>query len=154
MIDQKMRISEAGLALIVRKGMRGENQYLTQWNDKWQAFSLVGGHRKRQESFRDCCIREIEEELGLTRNIDFQLAPPHEGQACEYMAFSQAARVETLYRFQLFVTEILTSEGMQKIDTNVANQWVGQSEIRNQKVSDGRSISDQLLQIVNRLNLS
>ena len=39
-----MRISEAALALITRVNMRGEMEYLTQWNEKWQAYSLIGAH--------------------------------------------------------------------------------------------------------------
>ena len=50
-----MRVSEAALALITRVTPQGEAEYLTQWNEKWQAYSLIGGHREPDESFRDCC---------------------------------------------------------------------------------------------------
>ena len=43
-----MRISEAALALITRINAHGETEYLTQWNEKWQAYSLIGGHREAQ----------------------------------------------------------------------------------------------------------
>ena len=54
-----MRFSEAALALITRVNAQGETEYLTQWNEKWQAYSLIGGHHEEGESFRECCIREI-----------------------------------------------------------------------------------------------
>ncbi len=58
-----MRTSQAALALFSRVNSHGENEYLTQWNKAWQAYSLIGGHVEVGETFRACCVREVVEEL-------------------------------------------------------------------------------------------
>src|SRR5438128_10124068 len=73
-----MRLSEAGLALVRRVGPDGAPEYLVQWNDNWQRFSLPGGHVEPGESFRACCAREVAEELGLSAGTDFRVAPEPE----------------------------------------------------------------------------
>ena len=67
-----IRLSEGGIALFQR-AVRGKRQWLAQWNENWQAFFFVGGHRQESETFRQCVIREIEEELDLAGS-DFTVA--------------------------------------------------------------------------------
>ena len=42
-------------------------------NAKWQALSLIGGQKHDDEKFRECCIREVCEELALSLD-QFQVA--------------------------------------------------------------------------------
>ncbi len=69
-----MRTSVAAFGLFRRDAGRGRVEYLAQWNDGWNAFHFVGGHKRDHESFRACCVREIGEELGLAEDRDFRVA--------------------------------------------------------------------------------
>lgn len=143
-----MRVSEAALALITRIGPGGVKSYLTQWNQKWQAYSLIGGHRRLDESFRDCCIREVEEELGLQRDIDFYVALEPITPQCEYCAFSQSARVMTQYRIELFPTQINSSRCIEKLSTIPGNRWVTEPEARNKLTNDDQPVAVQVMTIL------
>jgi hypothetical protein len=76
MIDQKLRISEAGLALIVRKGLQREHCYLTQWNDKWQAYSFV-------EDFGILAVPPHSGELRLQVGEERDVAAVRQNAGCE-----------------------------------------------------------------------
>ena len=65
-----MRLSEAAVALI-RREQDGRTFWLARWNRNWRAYHLVGGHRRPGESFRDCLVREIAEELHLREGTDY-----------------------------------------------------------------------------------
>lgn len=140
-----MRVSEAGLALIRRTGPGGTPEYLTQWNDKWQRFSLIGGHREPGESFRACCAREVTEELELTAGTDFRVAPEPVVPVCEYRALSGSAGVETQYRVALFEVELLTPEAIAKVDADPGNRWVREPEVRRHfTFTDRRAVAAQV----------
>jgi len=53
-----MRMSSTALA-VFQKSKRP----LSQWNENLNAYSLICGHLEIGESFRECCEREIIEEL-------------------------------------------------------------------------------------------
>ena len=59
-----MRQSQATVALI-RPVHDGQNLWLAQWNPKWRQFHFVSAHRRPDETFRECLVREIAEELEL-----------------------------------------------------------------------------------------
>ena len=63
--EKPLRQSEGGIAVIRRAGRSGRAEWLAQWNERWAAFFLIGGHRETGESFRDCVTREVAEELEL-----------------------------------------------------------------------------------------
>lgn len=139
-----MRISEAGLALITRPGPDGTTEYLTQWSDSWHMYALIGGHVEAGESFRTCCVREVSEELELTPDIDFRVAPDPVMPLREYTAISKAAGVPTLYRVELYATELVTDEARKKVDARPENRWLLLSEIRKMFTVDGKPISAQV----------
>jgi hypothetical protein len=60
-----MRQSLASIALI----QRNQRQWLAQWTENWQGYHFVGGHKRPDESFRDCVIR-VAEELLLAEGTD------------------------------------------------------------------------------------
>jgi len=59
-----MRESLGALALIRKEAEEG-TLWLGRWNRHWRSYSLVGGHKHPQETFGECIIREVGEELGL-----------------------------------------------------------------------------------------
>lgn len=139
-----MRTSEAGLAL-VRRARPGEAaEYLAQWSDTWRQLSLVGGHVEPGESLRDCCVREVEEELGLVAGTDFRVAAAPAAPACEYRAVSGSAGVETRYRIELYPTELLTPRAAAAVAADPANRWLTLPEIRRGAAADGRPVSAQV----------
>src|SRR5262249_10543528 len=101
-----MRTSTAAMALIRRESAGGP-EWLTQWNEGWQSFHLVGGHRAEGESFRECCARELSEELGLCAGADVRLGDAPAAHL-EHVAFSRSAGVETAYTVELFDAELIT----------------------------------------------
>lgn len=141
-----MRISEAALALITRVNARCETEYLTQWNEKWQAYSLIGGHRDEGESFRECCMREVEEELGLKRDVDFILAEAPIGPPLQFTGFSRSAQVETKFVFELFQATLL-----RPIIRFDECHWVTCSEAKCGSTTDGREIADQVFRIMSHV---
>ena len=143
-----MRTSEAALALITRINPQMETAYLTQWNEKWQAYSLIGGHREEGESFRDCCIREIAEELALVSENDFHVANEPLNGFCQYTAFSQSAKVMTKYRVQLFNTKLLHQEVYRKISSDPVNCWLTSAEITRMSTPTGDIVSSPVATVL------
>jgi 8-oxo-dGTP pyrophosphatase MutT (NUDIX family) len=74
-------------------------------NEHWQRYSFVGGHKRPDESFRDCMIREIAEELLLGEGRDFLVADRPLARL-EYTAWSQSAGQETRYTIELFQVQL------------------------------------------------
>lgn len=141
-----MRISEASLALITRVNAQGETEYLTQWNEKWHAYSLIGGHREEGESFRECCIREVEEELGLTRDVDFILTDSPINPSLRFTGFSRSAQVDTMFVFELFEAMLCCSIGR----LNDCH-WVQFAEAKSGIAPDGRAIADQVFRTISHV---
>ena len=137
-----MRVSIAGLACIRRVGAAGP-EYLTQWSDRWGMFSLVGGHVEAGETFRECCVREIEEELELTVGVGFSIAERPFRSEVEYTAMSGGAKVETRYRVELFAVE-LTTAAVARVNAKPANRWLTPAEIAAGTTTDGQPISAQV----------
>ena len=138
-----MRISEAALALFARPGADGDREFLTQWNEKWQAYSLIGGAREPGESFRECCIREVVEELELVPGQDFRIATTPVGERMEYIAFSAAAKTDTQYRIELY-RAWLTPQADLRVASHPENRWIRESRIMTGCTEDGRPIADQV----------
>src|SRR5262245_43224915 len=95
-----MRQSIAALALIHRQ-FDGQTLWLAQWNEAWQAFNFVGGHKRDEESFCDCMARELREELGLHEGTDL-LVPTAPVLHLEYEAVSRRTGEQTAYVIELF----------------------------------------------------
>src|SRR2546423_5170703 len=101
-----MRTSISALALIHRTTPSGERAWLTQWNARWQALSMVGGHKHDDESFRTCCVREIGEELSLRPDHDYRVADQPRGHL-EFDDWSRSAHEQTHYVLEIFDVELL-----------------------------------------------
>lgn len=140
-LSRSLRRSEGGIALIER-AILGKREWLAQWNEQWKAFFFIGGHREGSESFRECVIREIEEELGLTpAECPVAASPAHH---LEYRAISRIAGELTAYTMELFFAHP-TRGGLEKIDGhNPINKWLDEDEICRMETHDGRSVSVSL----------
>ena len=134
-----MRNFVAAIALIQRAA-RGQTLWLARWNGNGNAFSFVGGHKDGDESFRDCLIREVTEELGLEPDADFVVAEQAHSHL-EYVAWSDGARAQTAYTMELYPLELTGDFAHEKIDSDPDNRWLGPSEIQATRTSDGKPIS-------------
>lgn len=133
-----MRRSESSVALI-RREEGGEVLWLARWNSKWRAFHFVAGHREPAESPRECLVREMNEELGLTEGSDFTAATVPRAK-CEFDDWSDGAKAETRYVMTSFDVE-LTDASCRSIEADPANRWLSESEIREGRCRDGRPVS-------------
>ena len=126
---------------MITKEVNGETHYLAQWNDKWKAFFLVGGHRENGESYRECVVREVCEELDIQED-NFQVSPEAREQL-EYCAISNRTKLLTNYRHHLFDVSL---------DTHLAegsnNAWLSAEEVFRSETNDGRMISDTMQLLV------
>ena len=144
-----MRTSIAAMALI-RKEEGGQTLWLAQWNSRWRRFHLVGGHRESGESFRECVVREIEEELGLRDGAGVAVAAEPTAHV-EFVAFSEGQREETAYTMELFDAELTTAAAREKVDAAEENRWLSESEIRLGLCKDGRPISPTLERLLAKI---
>ena len=144
-----MRRSEAAVALI-RREVESSTRWLAQWNEGWEAFSFVGGHKRDNESFRECMVREIQEELGLRDGADV-LVPSAAVLHLEYTAFSRRAGAETDDVMELFEVALVGDQSMAAIAGNLANRWLSEPEIMACRCHDGRPVSETPRRFLNSL---
>lgn len=137
-----MRTSFAALA-IIRRRQSGTPQWLVQWNEGWQCLALIGGHKHTDESFRECIVREVMEELHLENNTNFRAAAEPLAHL-EYTAWSARAQAETAYAVELFAVELIGSGAEQHVAADPDNRWITAEEIAAGRTADGKSISDTL----------
>jgi 8-oxo-dGTP pyrophosphatase MutT (NUDIX family) len=131
------RTSEGGIA-IVERHFAGRTEWLAQWNDNWKALFFIGGHRQPGESFRECVVREIQEELNLTlQEFTVAATPAHH---VEYKAQSSSAGELTAYVMELFETQ-LSQSVLARVEQDTRNRWLSEGEIRGLEAHDARPIS-------------
>ena len=141
-----MRRSESAFA-IIRRHEQGRTLWLAQWNARWGAYHVVGGHREPGESFRECLVREVGEELHLREGLDYQFAsvPP---VPLEFTAFSEGARAQTRYIMELFLVE-LSPEACSNVGDDAGNRWLSETEIEAGQTHDGRRVSPTMKRLCN-----
>jgi 8-oxo-dGTP pyrophosphatase MutT (NUDIX family) len=144
-----MRRSQAAVALIRRP--QGDNAlWLAQWNPKWQAFHFVGGHKRPSETFRECVVREVAEELRLSEQAEFSAAREpilH----LEYSAWSESANAETCYMMELFEVE-LTDAARRRVETGSENCWLTEAEIHAEQTLHGQRVSATMNRLLGELS--
>jgi 8-oxo-dGTP pyrophosphatase MutT (NUDIX family) len=134
-----MRQTAAAFAWIERETPQGP-RVLSQWNRKWLAFNLIGGHREPHESIRACVVREITEELGLTKPQFDVSAEPF--AVIEFSAHSVPADELTTYTMTLFRATIVEATAFQRIEQNHDNRWLSPMELASGVTADGHRISE------------
>jgi len=137
------RKSEAALAWITRVNSSRGIEYLTQWNDAWQAFSLIGGHVEDGETFQQCCIREIEEELECSP--DEIVVDDVPICTLRFRERSKAAGAETDYEWQIFMARI-TEDRLGRLPATCG--WLDAQQARRKVTIDGQAIADQVWRVV------
>ena len=141
-----MRTSDAALALITRCNSAGATEYLTQWNDAWQAYSLIGGHVEEGETFRQACVREVVEELSCPE-ADVEVGPcPY--ASLRFREYSRAAQEETDYHWQVFITRVSESVLQALSEEPGECAWVTADHIRSCRTTNGEPIADQVRRVL------
>jgi 8-oxo-dGTP pyrophosphatase MutT (NUDIX family) len=143
---QPARRSVAALALITRQE-QGQTLFLVQWNIHWRALSLVGGQKRPEETFRDCLVREIGEELGLALGDDYQIGdqPP---VRLEFEAFSEGAWELTSYIMEIIWVALKEDSALGKVAANPDTRWVSEAEILGGRCADSTRISPTLARVL------
>lgn len=142
----KERLSRSSVALISRRH-DGEMRWLTRWNRPWSSLAFVGGHKEGAETYQQCILREIQEELGLVDGLDFTLvAEPR--AVLEFDAFSERAQVETGYVMTLYDVLLLDTPETAALDRDPDVRWVTEAEIRARRNAEGLPISPTLARIL------
>jgi 8-oxo-dGTP pyrophosphatase MutT (NUDIX family) len=135
------RRSVAGLALFQRED-QGRKQWLSRWNDRWNRYFFVGGHKEKTETFRDCVVREVGEELGLSEHDDFEAsADPRDAPDLKgFEEWSVAAWQQTHYEIELYDCE-LKEDARRLVAKDAANRWLSEAEIKAERSADGKLVS-------------
>jgi 8-oxo-dGTP pyrophosphatase MutT (NUDIX family) len=145
-----MRRSEAAVA-VIRRINEGATLWLAQWNPKWERFHFVSGHRRPEETFRECLVRELGEELGLREGEGYTVStlPP---VPVAFSAWSVSAGADTSYAMELFDVE-LTPAAEARTSADPANRWLSEAEIRDGRAGDGRPISATMVRLLDEHRL-
>jgi 8-oxo-dGTP pyrophosphatase MutT (NUDIX family) len=146
-----LRQSLASVAAITRVEA-GETRWLVQWNEGWDGYFLVGGHKRQDETFFGCIVREIGEELGLPDAKDFNV-PPEPRCCLQFIGYSDRLRQPTAYMIEVFDVSIDGKAAQARIDDNPANRWVSEDEIRAGRAEDGRTISPTMEKVLTTARL-
>lgn len=146
-----MRQSVAAIALICRHE-NGQVLWLAQWSRSWQRYHFVGGHKRPDESFRSCAIREITEELDLMEGEEFLVADQPRAHL-EYTAWSIGTKEQTQYTMELFDVGLPDDTAQRKVAADPQNRWLTETEIREQSCADGRPVSETMILLLSKAKL-
>ncbi len=146
-----MRQSIASIALI-RRGQGLNTLWLAQWNRRWRCYHFVGGHKHDDESFRQCVIREVTEELEIAEGSGFAVAQQPSARL-DYTAWSDGAGQQTHYVMELFDVELIGEAARRQVDADPRNRWLTEAEIRSTCCADGRPVSETMGRILNQAKL-
>jgi len=144
-----MRRSTAAIA-IIRRQHAGQTVWLAQWNDAWQGYHFVGGHKYRDESFRECVAREINEELGLA--VDEFVVAENPLKQVSYIAQSRSAQEDTLYTMEVFEVQVVGERAELALRNNPNNRWLTEVEIRSRRCTDGKAVSETMELLLDELD--
>jgi 8-oxo-dGTP pyrophosphatase MutT (NUDIX family) len=145
----QLRQSVAAFALI-RREENDQTLWLAQWNRHWNCYNLVGGHKRPDETFRECAIREVSEELQLREDEDYTVAETPTAHL-DYEAWSESAGQTTAYTVEVFQVLLNGSLAIDKIDTIPINRWVTLDEVQLGRTADDRRISPTMKRLVEQV---
>lgn len=135
-----MRTVQAAFAWIEQVSPGGA-LYLCQWNRKWQAFNLIGGHQEPGESAWQCVVREIAEELGLAAGDDIAVAGEPLARI-EFTAWSVPLGEWTAYDMTAFAATIASPAALARVGESAENRWLSAAELTAGRTADGRAVSE------------
>jgi 8-oxo-dGTP pyrophosphatase MutT (NUDIX family) len=140
MAPEATRRSVSSVALISRRDTPGgRTLWLARWNARWNALHFVAGHLEEGESFRECVLREIREELGLGP-ADQVTVSDEPLAVARFSAWSRSAQERTAYVMALFRVE-LSDEARRRVDADPLTCWLTAEQIRARRSADGRPVS-------------
>lgn len=125
----------------IKRPLPGGLLYLCQWNRKWQAFNLIGGHQEPSESARQCVVREIAEELGLAAGEDIAVAAEPLARI-EFTAWSVPLGEWTAYDMTAFAATIANPAALARVGENAENRWLSAAELTAGRTDDDRAVSE------------
>lgn len=140
------RKSVASTAIISRKH-DGHKQWLLQWNQKWQRYFLVGGHQHDGETPEACLRRELEEELCLAPDTDYELSPR---KHLSFEAWSTSHWQITDYQLTTLDVDLSPAAGP-RCAGDPANRWLTADEIRAERCADNQLISPTALTVLSKI---
>ena len=149
MTSEILRRSEASAALICKCNEK-QTRWLTRWNRSWQCYHFVGGHKHDDETFRQCLVREIREELALLLDRDFALAAEPRARA-EFVTWSDSAQTETQYVIELFDVRLVNGSDSAFAGSDDGVRWLTEQEIRNKFCADGKPISSTMTRLLEEI---
>lgn len=144
-----MRKSIAAVAAIQREDETG-TLWLARWNAKWQCYHFISGHKRPGESFRECIVREVREELHLSEGTDFRVGDDPLARV-EYEGWSRSARAETIYTMELFEVKVTGTSAWKTLDADAKCRWLTKAEIQAQKCKDGKPVSSTAELLLSKL---
>lgn len=147
-----MRQSVAGIALIARHS-NGQRLWLAQWNDRWKGYHFVGGHKRESETFRQCVMREVEEELHLSDGSDFVVARKPTARL-EYDGWSDGADEETHYTIELFDVALQNDAVVDAVGRQRENRWLSEPEISHGRSDEGLPMSRTMKSLMQQAGLT
>jgi hypothetical protein len=131
---------------VIERSANGQRQWLVQWNAAWKAYNLVGGHKRGRESYRECLVRELGEELELEPLVDYTVDAESDHRL-EFEAWSERAHQLTYYEMELFRVQ-LTPAAELRVNTNPDNRWLTDKEIINKQTHDGQPVSETIYRLL------
>jgi len=127
-----------------------QNQLLLQYNPKWGDFSFIGGKLELEELPLEAACREVEEELTIQRQVDFELIE-FSPNFFEIEKFSQRTETLTHYIFYLFYLKAKTNF-LPKINPK-QNIWISLDDKNYFQKNNISEIAKSILEKVNIVNL-
>jgi ferredoxin-NADP reductase len=147
--DAATRRSEASWALITRRD-GPEDRWLARWNAHWARYNFVGGHRHDGESYRDCLVREIVEELGLMERRDYTICQPAPFAHMTYNAWSMSAARDTSYEIEVFGVSLADTTA--RFTTQRPVRWLARAEIESLQCANGKPVSGTMRRVLESMN--
>jgi len=139
------RQSEGGIALFQR-AVRGKRQWLAQWNENWQAFFFVGGHRQESETFSPVRHSRDRGRTGPGR-VGLHGRVASGGPPRIPCSFPQRRRADGLRDGAVRGQARAGRSRSRRRDSR--NRWLTEGEIRGLEAHDGRPISVTILLLLN-----
>ncbi|MEM7184541.1 MAG: NUDIX domain-containing protein [Spirochaetota bacterium] len=117
-----MDVQESVIVII-----KDQNKLLLQKNRQWKDLSFIGGKAEQEDANQPLttAYREVEEELGIVKQVDFTLSPI-EPKLLEFRKFSKRIQKERDYRIFPFLMKF---RGEKDKLTSEENIWVSLENI-------------------------
>lgn len=144
-----MRTAVASLAMFTRD-REGEREWLARWNRHWEVFHFVGGAKLDAESFRKCCVREIQEELGIVEGKEFFVSQTPLTHV-EFVAWSKRVLVETRYTLEVFEARFSDESTAELVVADPRVRWLSRQEIARGRTADGSDVSETMERIISQI---